>query len=356
MSESNAARCVNVLRDTTRTLAEEYDLAMLDLDGVVYRGNHVVPGAVEALTSAHETSMALAYVTNNASCPPDQVVENLRTMGVPVEDGEVVTSAQAAAHVVESLVPAGARVLVIGGEGLQVALGELGLVPVSRLDDSPAAVVQGFHRTVGWELLAEGAYAVSSGLPWVASNTDMTIPTARGVAPGNGTLVAAIAHASGRQPIVAGKPHAPLFEETLRRVGGNRPLVVGDRLDTDIEGANNVAADSLLVLTGVSTLADVVRAGTHQRPTFIGPDLGALHVSHEPVVNEQDAVRCGPVRVLGTRRAIPEIEGANNLAADVHTATCLLRAAVGWGWRQSSAGARTLDLEVVEDRLREMME
>ena len=137
-------------------------------------------------------------------------------------------------------------------------------------------MVQGYGPDMPWKQVMQGAILVASGLPWVASNTDMTIPTATGVGPGNGTLVRLIAEYAERQPQVAGKPMSPLFAETITRVGGDRPLMVGDRLDTDIEGAVTMGWDSLLVLTGVTGLEELVRARKEERPTYIAPDLAAL--------------------------------------------------------------------------------
>ena len=229
------------LRTSEEPLVTAYDCAMLDLDGVVYIGPHAVEEVPDVLAQARDLGMTLAFVTNNAARTPADVAGHLRELGVEARAEDVVTSAQAAAREVAERVPPGAKVLVVGGEGLETALKEHDLVPVSSADDDPAAVVQGFHRSVGWELLAEGAYAIRSGLPWIASNLDLTVPTARGIAPGNGALVGAVATAVGREPdIVAGKPYRPLFDETVRRISSRRPLVIGDRLDTDIEGAVTV--------------------------------------------------------------------------------------------------------------------
>ncbi|MBB5791414.1 HAD superfamily hydrolase (TIGR01450 family) [Jiangella mangrovi] len=260
-------------------LTELYDVALLDLDGVVYIGPRPVPHAPEALRQAREAGMRLAFVTNNASRPPDRVAAHLTEIGVEARPEEVVTSAQAAARLLAEQLPAGSKVLVVGGEGLEVALREQDLVPVSGADDGPVAVVQGFSPKVGWPLLAEGTYAVASGLPWVASNTDPIVPTDRGRAPGNGTLVDAIRTATGRDPVVAGKPEPPMHREAILRSGATRPLVVGDRLDTDIEGANAAEVDSLLVLTGVTDPIDVVLAPARLRPTYVGHDLRSLHAS-----------------------------------------------------------------------------
>ncbi|NHC47082.1 HAD-IIA family hydrolase [Motilibacter sp. K478] len=261
-------------------MAQAYDVALLDLDGVVYVGEHAVPRAPEALASASARGMRLAYVTNNASRTPLAVGDHLRSLGVDAKDDEVVTSAQAAARLIAEQVPPGSAVLVVGGEGLVVALAELGLRAVFSVDEDPVAVVQGFSPDVGWRQLAEGAFALSRGLPWVASNLDLTIPTPRGRAPGNGTLVGVLAQATGRRPVVAGKPELPLHAEAVRRSGASCPLVVGDRLDTDIEGAVRAGTDSLLVLTGVTTPAELLRAGAHERPTYVGADLDSLLVAH----------------------------------------------------------------------------
>ncbi len=234
-------------------LATRHDVALLDLDGVLYVGPDAVPGAPEAVIAASRAGLRPAYVTNNASRTPETVAEHLRRLGLPARAEDVVTSAQAAATLAADRLPAGAEVLVVGGEGLQVAVRERGLVPVHEAGDGVAAVLQGFSPDVGWRLLAEGTYAVAAGLPWIATNMDATVPTPRGAAPGNGALVRLIAQAAGREPdAVAGKPERPLHHESVRRTGARNPVVVGDRMDTDIEGANRAGVPSLLVLTGVT--------------------------------------------------------------------------------------------------------
>ncbi|WP_328954498.1 HAD-IIA family hydrolase [Kitasatospora purpeofusca] len=264
-------------------LTEAYDTALLDLDGVVYAGPNAIEYAVESLDAARAAGMRLAYVTNNASRPPRVVAEHLTELGVPAEPADVINSAQAAARVLAEKLPAGSKVLVVGGLGLEEALAERGLVAVRSLAEEPLAVVQGFDASVGWTQLAEASYAVQSGLPWVASNTDVTVPTARGIAPGNGMLVAAVRAATGVEPEVAGKPLPPMHRETVLRTGAKRPLVVGDRLDTDIEGAFNGGVDSLLVFTGVTTAAQLLAAPAEHRPTYLAEDLRGLLIAHAPV-------------------------------------------------------------------------
>jgi glycerol 3-phosphatase-2 len=293
-----------VLGSCERPLREAYDVAVLDLDGVVYVGPDAVPGASDALNSAQSGGMHLAFVTNNAARTPAEVADNLRDLGVDASDEDVVTSAQAAARLVSTRLREGSKVFLIGGPGLEVALRERGLEPVTEPGDDVAAVVQGYGPDMPWKRVVQGAVLVAAGLPWVASNTDMTLPTARGVGPGNGALVELVARFSGREPEVAGKPKRPLFEETITRVGGRHPLVIGDRLDTDIEGAVSMGWDSLLVLTGVTGLEELVRATPAERPTYLARDLGALA---EPQPAPGDAwsvtVRDGRLEVDGAGSA-----------------------------------------------------
>ena len=234
-----------------------------------------MPYAAEAIAAARAAGMRMQFVTNNASRTPAAVVAHLARVGVPASEAEVATAAQAAATLLTTLVPSGARVLVTGGEGLRVATAEAGFALVASADEAPAAVVQGYAPTLAYAHLAEATLAVRAGAVWVASNLDATIPTARGELPGNGSLVALVAAATGRRPdAVAGKPERALHDEAVRRSGARRPLVVGDRLDTDVEGAARAGCDSLLVLTGVADEGALARAAT--RPTYVGADLRAL--------------------------------------------------------------------------------
>jgi glycerol 3-phosphatase-2 len=327
------------LGSTTQALSTTYDLAMLDLDGVVYRGPDPVAGAADALTAALGHGMRLAYITNNASRTADVVAERLQAMGMPaVTAADVVTSAQAVAHRMADDLPPGSRVLVVGGEGLRVPLEERGLQCVSSLDESPVAVVQGFHADVGWAELSEASYAIQSGLPWYASNTDLTVPTARGIAPGNGSLVQAVRNATGSEPVVAGKPERGLFDETIARVGGRRPLMVGDRLDTDIDGAINAGIDSLVVLTGVSGLGEIAAASPGHRPTYVSADLRGLDEIHPDVTIDADRARCGDA-------SVEHVDGTITIKEGDPRSTTTLRAVIGLAWElcDRSDVAVTLD-------------
>jgi glycerol 3-phosphatase-2 len=269
------------LQTSEKTLVEDHDLVMLDLDGVVYVGAAAVPGAPEHLAEARRGGAHLAFVTNNAARPPGAVADHLRELGVEAATADVVTSAQAAAHVLAERFGTGARIAVLGAEGLEAALRDEHLEPVAVDDEAALALVSGYGPEVRWREVMRAAVRVRAGLPWVASNTDLTLPTPDGPAPGHGVLVELLERFSGRHAEVAGKPQRPLLDETVRRVGGTRPLMVGDRLDTDIEGARAAGLPSLLVMTGVTRAGEVAEAVPEQRPTYLAADLGGLQERHE---------------------------------------------------------------------------
>ena len=222
----------------SRPLGAAYDVALLDLDGVVYIGGTPIPGAPEALQLAKCGGMRLAYVTNNASRTPAAIAGLLAGMNVPADEADVVTSAQAAARLLAERLPPGAKVLVIGATALRLAVRERGLTPVSTAIDQPKAVVQGYGPGIMYATLAEGGLAVRAGAVFVGTNADSTLPGPRGIQPGNGSLLQVIAHATGTAPVIAGKPEPPLHRESVIRTNAKNPLVVGDRLDTDIEAAH----------------------------------------------------------------------------------------------------------------------
>ncbi|HEU0240771.1 MAG TPA: HAD-IIA family hydrolase [Micromonosporaceae bacterium] len=261
----------------TTALSDSYDLVIFDLDGVVYLDRDPIPGAVNAINRLTKAGPPVAYVTNNASRLAGDVAALLRDLGVNAAEDDVVTSAHESASVLATRLPVGAPVLVVGGVALRTEITAVGLQPVSDASGSPAAVVQGYARDIGWVHLAEACVAVRAGAWWVATNADRTLPSPRGPLPGNGSLVAALATALGRGPdLIVGKPSPDLFTTAARRVGARHPLVVGDRIDTDVAGAVRTGFDAMLVLTGVSTPADVIAAPDGSRPMWIAPDLGAL--------------------------------------------------------------------------------
>jgi HAD superfamily hydrolase (TIGR01450 family) len=244
----------------------------------------------------------VAFLTNNASRSDRTVAEHLRGLGLRAEVADVVTSPQAAVTLLGRAIPAGSRVLVVGGEGLVDELTKAGFEITRSADDEPAAVIQGFDPSVGWEQLAEAAFALAEQpgrdpLPWIATNTDWTIPVARGLAPGNGTLVSAVHTAVQRLPIFAGKPEAAIYEEAFERFGTRNALMIGDRLDTDIKGARAAGIASLHVLTGVDRPKQLVAASSDMQPDYIVASLAELH---EPYPATQ-TLKDGSVRVGGAR-------------------------------------------------------
>jgi glycerol-1-phosphatase len=256
---------------------DAYDLVILDLDGVVYLVDRPIPAAVAALARLREHGPAISFATNNASRSAADVAALLTDMAVPARPDEVLTSAAATAALLAERLPAGAPVLVVGADALRAEVTAAGLTAVRGADDGPAAVVQGYGPGVGWADLAEAAVAVREGALWVATNPDRTLPSARGPLPGNGALVAALRTALDRDPdVIVGKPEPGLFTTAARRAGAGCPLVVGDRLDTDVEGAGRAGMDSLLVLTGVTAPQDLLVAPPQRRPSYVAADLSGL--------------------------------------------------------------------------------
>ncbi len=272
------------------------DVLFADLDGVIYTGENAVPFAVESLNAAAKL-VRLAYITNNASRTPTAIAEHLNKLGLTVTADDIVSSPQAAVKILATLVDPGSTILVIGGEGLISEVVNAGFVVTDSADDEPAAVIQGFAPTVGWVHLAEASFALHRGIPWVATNTDWTIPVARGVAPGNGTLVSAVHLAVGRLPVFAGKPEKAIFDYAAERFDASNALVIGDRLDTDILGANRAGMRSALVLTGIDGPKQVLAASEDHQPTYILSDLRELSQPYpEAVVVEKNGVTTVTVR------------------------------------------------------------
>lgn len=277
----------------TPTPLDGVDVVLADLDGVVYASELALPHAVDSLNEAGRTRR-LGYITNNASRTDVTVAAQLTGLGLSASPADVVTSPQAAIRLLGSTVPAPATILIVGGEGLVVEAEKAGYTVTRSAQDDPRAVVQGFSPEVAWTDLAEAAFALQvpeeeGGIPWIATNTDWTIPRSRGVAPGNGTLVSAVHTAIGRLATVAGKPEVPIFTEAVARFDAQHPLFVGDRLDTDILGACRAGIDSALVLTGIDRPKHVLAAPQGSRPTFILSDLRELHEPY-PAVKRKNGI------------------------------------------------------------------
>ncbi|QIZ33620.1 HAD-IIA family hydrolase [Saccharopolyspora sp. ASAGF58] len=330
------------------TLLDGHDVVLFDLDGTVFRGGELVPGALEAIQEVHRRGIPVRYVTNNASKPDQAVVDHLAGLGLDAERAEVSTSAQAgAAMLAEKLAP-GSKVLVVGSPALVSEVDNAGLVPVTEFADEPVAVVQGLYTEIGYRDLAEACLAIRAGALWVSCNGDRTLPTERGLLPGNGALVALVQAATDQDPLVAGKPERPLLDRAVASAGAEAPLMVGDRLDTDIAGAVNAGMPVLMVLTGVSTTQDLLEATDGLRPDYVGADLRALHQSpSEVAIGEQAAwqVRVGNDSLELAARA-------GELPGDALSALRALCAA----WWATSSGPVAVDGadELAQDVLRQL--
>ncbi|MFG6501724.1 HAD-IIA family hydrolase [Microbacterium sp. P05] len=289
------------------TPLEGVDVVLADLDGVVYAGAGPIAYAVESLNRARE-GRRLGYITNNASRTDASVAAHLSELGLPTAPSDVVTSPQAAMRLLVEVVPPGSTILVVGGEGLVVEVEKAGFVVTRSADDAPAAVVQGFAPDVAWVHLAEAAFALQKpldegGIPWIATNTDWTIPQARGIAPGNGTLVSAVHTAVGRLATVAGKPEVPIFHEAVRRFDAVSPLFIGDRLDTDIKGAVAAGMRSAAVLTGIDRPKHLLAAPPDSRPDYILGDLRELFEPYPATLTKGTRTTVGG--------AVVEVDGAD---------------------------------------------
>lgn len=299
------------------TLAAAHDALLVDLDGTLIRGTEPIPGAAEALEQA---GLPVVYVTNNASRSPEDTAAHLRDLGFATRADDVMTSAQAAVVMLGDHVAPGSSVLVVGHDSFRRLAREAGYEVVLSADDRPDAVLQGLSRELTWADLAEGCLALRRGVPWVASNVDATLPTERGLLPGNGSLVAALRAATDREPVVAGKPAAGVLRAAADRVGSTRPLVIGDRLDTDIEGAVAAGMPALMVLTGVHDQSHLLSADPHRRPTHLAPDLSALAepaaASRIPEAAELDGtVEAGVLHLSGLRDDLQGLELAREVIA-----------------------------------------
>lgn len=320
-----------------KALIEGYDTLFADLDGVVYEGGKAIEHAVETLAALGSKGLKIGYVTNNSSRKPQTIADQIAGYGLSATAEQVVSSGQTGVELLKTLVPAGSKVLVVGGEGLRAYTEAGGFVLVDDSTQNPAAVIQGFSPDVSWKDLAEASYAIQNGANWVATNQDWTIPQERGIAPGNGTLVSAVHTAVGQLPLVAGKPEVAIFETAKARFGSKRPLFVGDRIDTDILGANRAGIDSVLVLTGISQPKELLATKADSHPTFVIADLRELLESYqEPKKTKFGySLRNAEVELLGNK---VRVVSGDPKSLDVLRCAC----AVIWN---SGSAIHALDVE-----------
>ena len=291
------------LKGTDDAPAKTYRLALLDLDGVVYRGADPVEHAAEGIDRAQTLGMRMAYTTNNASRFPHVVADQLRGFGLTLDDGQVITSAVVAARMLRRHLQEGARVLVIGSDHLRDQIRLNKMVPVGKAADMPEAVIQAWYPELSWQDLAQASFAIEGGARYFTTNKDQTLPREGGMAPGNGAMLQAVILATGKQPEdSAGKPESAMYDEARQLLAGDqkkildidRCLPVGDRLDTDIEAANRGGYDSMLVLTGVARTPAILTAPAKLRPTYLAEDLRGLTAPQPQPSKEADQTwHCG---------------------------------------------------------------
>ncbi len=281
----------------------QYDVLLSDLDGVVFEGSNAIAGAPETLNTLAKQGLPIGYVTNNSSRKPEAIADQLAGFGLTCLPENIIGSGKTAVEMLSQIIPAGAKVLVVGGDGLRARVLEGGFILAENSDDKPAAVVQGFAPDVAWKHLAEAAYSIQAGAKWVATNQDWTLPQEKGLAPGNGTLVSAVHTAVGQLPLVAGKPEPAIYHTATNHFGAKKALFIGDRIDTDIIGANRAGMDSVLVLTGVSTRKEVLGIKPEGRPTYIVGNLSELLAPYDQPKKTKRGFSCAEaeVELLGTK-------------------------------------------------------
>lgn len=286
-----------------------FDVLLADLDGVVYEGKNAIEGAPETLAQLKSAGIPVGYVTNNSSRKSEVIAGQLAGFGVEASAEDVIGSGQIGVELLATLIEPGSKVLVVGGEGLRSRVHEGGFEIVSSADDSPAGVIQGFAPDVAWRDLAEAAFSIQNGAKWVATNSDWTLPQERGLAPGNGTLVSAVHTAVGQLPLVAGKPEPAIFIAAVKHFGAKSALFVGDRIDTDITGANRAGLASALVLTGVSTRKEVLGVKPEGRPNFILENLRELVDGYEAPRSIKNGFECLDAQVELKKNVLKVVKG-----------------------------------------------
>jgi phosphoglycolate/pyridoxal phosphate phosphatase family enzyme len=276
-------------------LADRYGAVLLDLDGVVYRGDRVVPGAPEVVAALRSTGTRIVFLTNNSARTPGQVAEKLRGLGIEAGPDGVVTSASPAARLLagDGRTP---TAYVIGRDGVRAALAEAGVTVLEGSPERADFVVVGWDGDVGYEELRVATVLARRGACLVATNDDASYPAPDGeLWPGAGAILAAVETASGERATVVGKPHRPLFDEALERAGTGQAVMVGDRVETDVVGAVRAGIDAVLVLSGASGRADLL--DHDELPVAVGDDVRVLTADLAPAVprpvraDEIDSIR-----------------------------------------------------------------
>ncbi|MEK4566102.1 TIGR01457 family HAD-type hydrolase [Alkalihalobacillus sp. FSL R5-0424] len=228
---------------------------LIDLDGTMYRGGEVIPEAIDFVKELERRELPYLFVTNNSTKTPEMAAAHLHSLAIPATPKHLYTSAMATASYIREQ-KQGARVYVIGEAGLQEACRHEGLV---EADDNVDFVVVGLDREVTYQKIKQASLLIQQGATFIATNQDHALPTEEGLVPGNGSIVAAIATASGTKPMFVGKPETLIITQALQLLGtsANETVMVGDNYRTDIMAGMNACMDTMLVLSGVTTEADL---------------------------------------------------------------------------------------------------
>lgn len=264
-------------------LCELYDVGLFDLDGVLYRGKESIPHAAETLAHIRQDNFKTVFVTNNASRTPDTVAEQLVQLGIKALPDDILSSAHIGVKLAQSLCGEHAKVLLCGGQGLYQAAHEAGLNIVESADDKPDAVIHGFSPDMNWARLSEAVLAIRAGAQYITTNLDRLIPRERGLMMGVGSLAAAVTHATNVAPISGAKPEPQMFRHAAEKAHARNPLVIGDNLDTDIQGAHASGFPSMHVLTGTHTARDVMLVAPNMRPRYLADDVRCLDESYPDI-------------------------------------------------------------------------
>ena len=258
-----------------KNILQKYHTFLLDLDGTIYRGNEVIPEALPFIAWLKAENKGYNYLTNNSSATPEQLAERLTRMGIEATPDEFFTSAMATAQMIRDLEkekdPARVTVYIIGEEGIHKAITDQGFTIVKQ---APADyVIVGIDRSFTYEKMKQAVRAIYQGARFISTNRDRAIPTEEGLAPGNGSLTAAIAYATGQEPVYVGKPEATMIRLALASMNRTETntLIIGDNLETDIAAGVQSGVDTLLVLTGFSQEKNLVKSSI--QPTYIKKDL-----------------------------------------------------------------------------------
>lgn len=245
------------------------DGVVSDMDGVLWRGDEALAGMVDLFAMLRRRGIPIALATNNSSKSQSEYVAKLAALGAPGLDArQIVTSRSVMVDHLAAHYPRGTGIYVIGTPGLAAAVADAGFV----VGEEARAVVVGIDHALSYDKLRRAALLLRAGADFLGTNGDTAVPSSDGLVPGNGATLAALSAATGRQPLVMGKPSAAMYEAALRVLGTapGRTLMIGDRLDTDIAGAHGAGLRAALVLSGVTMHADASVGHIRPDATYAG--------------------------------------------------------------------------------------